>query len=80
MGLITRVVDAADVPAAGMDLAQELASAPRPVMAAAKQALNQGLDLNLQQGLELETRLSALISFAIIAKHHEHLGEKGNLP
>lgn len=62
MGLITRVVDAADLPAAGMDLAQKMASAPRPAMSAAKHAVNQGLDLGLQQGLELESRLSALIA------------------
>lgn len=61
LGLITRLADADEIPAAGMDLAQKLASAPRPAMAAAKRALAQGLDLNLEQGLELETRLSALI-------------------
>ena len=61
LGLITRVVDPGESLEAGMDLAQKLASAPRPAMAAAKKALAQGLDLNLQQGLELETRLSALI-------------------
>ncbi len=61
MGLITRLVDAGDLPAAGMGLAQELASTPRLAMAAVKQALSQGLDLNLEQGLELESRLSALI-------------------
>ena len=60
MGLITRVIDADELTAAGMDLAQKLASAPRPAMAAAKQALSQGLDLDLERGLELESRLSAI--------------------
>ena len=60
MGLITRVVDADELTAAAMDLAQKLASAPRPAMAAAKQALAQGLDLDLERGLELEARLSAI--------------------
>ena len=44
--------------AAGMDLAQRLASAPRAAMAGAKKALVQGLDLDLQQGLEMESRVS----------------------
>ena len=61
LGLITRVADAGELPEAGMDLAQKLASAPRPAMAAAKKALAKGLDLSLQQGLELETRLAAMI-------------------
>ena len=61
LGLLTRLADAGDIPAAGMALAQELATSPRPAMAAAKTALAQGLDLNLRQGLELETRLAALL-------------------
>ena len=61
MGLITRLVDVDDLAAAGMDLAETLASVPRPAMAAAKQALSRGLDLDLREGLELETRLSALM-------------------
>ena len=61
LGLITRLADVDDLPAAGMDLAETLASAPRPAMAAAKQALSRGLDLDLREGLELEARLSALM-------------------
>ena len=61
LGLITRMVDVDDLAAAGMDLAETLASVPRPAMAAAKQALSRGLDLDLREGLELETRLSALM-------------------
>jgi len=57
-GLVTRLVDSADLQAAGMDLAQRLASAPRAAMAGAKKALVQGLDLDLQQGLEMESRVS----------------------
>ncbi len=61
LGLITRLADADDLAAAGMDLAETLASVPRPAMAAAKQALSRGLDLDLREGLELEDRLSALM-------------------
>jgi enoyl-CoA hydratase len=62
LGMITRLVnrqaDSGGLLADGMDLAQRLASLPRAAMAAAKRALAQGPDLDLQQGLEMESRLS----------------------
>ncbi len=62
LGMITRLVnrqaDSGGLLADGMDLAQRLASLPRAAMAAAKRALAQGPDLDLQRGLEMESRLS----------------------
>lgn len=62
MGLITRLTDAGELPATGIDLAQQMATMPQPAMAVAKRALAQGLDLDLHQALALETRLSASLS------------------
>ena len=67
MGLITRLADAIELPAAGIDLAQQMATMPQPAMTFAKRALTQGLDLNLHQALALETRLSAGLLTAVLA-------------
>lgn len=55
MGLVDRVVEGDAVDAA-LELASQLAAGPREALALAKQAIDEGLDGTLADGLELEQR------------------------
>jgi enoyl-CoA hydratase/carnithine racemase len=57
MGLVDRVVPAGEVLATAVELARQLATGPREAMALAKQAIDEGLDGPLADGLGLEQRL-----------------------
>ncbi len=63
LGLVTRLVDAADLRAAALELGRQLAGGGRAAQASAqasaKAAIGEGLDRTLEDGLELERRLSA---------------------
>lgn len=56
-GLVHRVVPGEDVDEEADSLARELASRPPGVLAAAKTAILEGMDLPLEDGLRLEQRL-----------------------
>ena len=60
LGLVTQVVAPADLTAAAIDLARRLCQLPHELVARAKRAVNQGLDMSLAEGLELENRLHHL--------------------
>jgi enoyl-CoA hydratase/carnithine racemase len=59
MGLADAVVPDAEVYATAVAMARKLATGPPLALAAAKRAVDEGLDLPLQGGLELESRLFA---------------------
>ncbi|MBI2867922.1 MAG: enoyl-CoA hydratase/isomerase family protein [Chloroflexi bacterium] len=56
-GLVSRVVDDADLRKATTELAQQLAALPRPALAASKRCVIEGGELPLAEGLEMEKRL-----------------------
>ena len=60
LGLVTRLVPAAELAAAARSLARQLAQTGRErhIIASVKAAIRGGLDLTLGQGLELERRLA----------------------
>lgn len=58
LGLVTRLVHPEKLENTAWQLAEELAQRPAPSMKFAKQAIRQGLDLSLGNGLELEGRLA----------------------
>ena len=60
LGLLTQVVAPADVTPAAIDLARRLCQLPQKLVARAKRAVNQGLDMSLAEGLELERTLNDL--------------------
>ena len=60
LGLVHRVVPRERLGAEATALAQGLASTPRPVMAALKEAVHRGSDLPVDQALALEERLAHL--------------------
>lgn len=60
VGLVNRVVPAADLMAAALDLARTLAAGPTRALALAKQALNRGLSSTLWT--ELDTTLAAQLA------------------
>ena len=59
MGLVDRVVPAAEAEEAARILAASLAAGPPAATALAKRAVDEGLDLTLAEGLDLEQRLFA---------------------
>jgi enoyl-CoA hydratase/carnithine racemase len=59
MGLADAVVPDAEVYTTALAMARKLAAGPPLALAAAKRAIDEGLDLPLQGGLELESRLFA---------------------
>jgi enoyl-CoA hydratase/carnithine racemase len=59
MGLVDAVVPDDEVHATALAMARKFAAGPPLALAAAKRAVDEGLDLPLQQGLELESRLFA---------------------
>lgn len=60
MGLITRIVPSQELQDAAWELATDLAECPTPTMTHLKQAIRQGQDFTLKEGLELEWRLAQL--------------------
>ena len=58
MGLVNRVVPPGELLAAGIEMAQKIASYDPAVVRNVRQAVVKGLDLTLEQGLELERRLA----------------------
>jgi len=63
IGLADRVVPDADVLAAAREMASRFVSGPALALRAAKQAIDQGLDVDLASGLQLE-RLQFAALFA----------------
>ncbi|MGY1986209.1 enoyl-CoA hydratase/isomerase family protein [Blastococcus sp. SYSU DS0669] len=59
MGLADAVVPDAEVYDTALAMARKLAAGPPLALAAAKRAIDEGLDLPLEQGLDLESRLFA---------------------
>ncbi|MCZ2859775.1 enoyl-CoA hydratase/isomerase family protein [Blastococcus sp. VKM Ac-2987] len=59
MGLADAVVPDAEVYATALAMARKLAAGPPLALAAAKRAIDEGLDLPLDAGLDLESRLFA---------------------
>ncbi|MDE2779410.1 MAG: enoyl-CoA hydratase/isomerase family protein [Chloroflexota bacterium] len=58
LGLVTRTVAAADLEAAAWGLAEEFCGLPWPATGLVKQAIREGMDLSLEDGLALEQRLA----------------------
>jgi enoyl-CoA hydratase/carnithine racemase len=54
IGLVDKVVPDADVFTAALDLVRRYASGPAVALRAAKQAIDEGLDVDLGTGLEIE--------------------------
>lgn len=71
-GLITRVVPAARLCAQALELAQRLADAPAAALHGARQAIKQGAELSLAQGLRLEARLAGRLAHRTHALHAAH--------
>jgi enoyl-CoA hydratase/carnithine racemase len=61
IGLVDAVVPAAEVYAAAVAMAQKFAKGPALAMAAAKAAIDGGLDVDLASGLRLESHLFASV-------------------
>lgn len=59
LGMIDEVVPAEDVYATALRWAQQFANGPARALAAAKTAIDSGLDMDLDNGLRLETQLFA---------------------
>jgi len=62
MGLITRVISPESLGEAAWQLADSLARLPADAVAAMKQALRQGMDLDLPRALQLEGRIVARLA------------------
>jgi enoyl-CoA hydratase/carnithine racemase len=63
MGLVNRVVPAADVYATAQELAVRLAQGPALALRAAKEAIDHGMDVDLATGLDIErVRFAALFA------------------
>ena len=61
IGLVNQIVHAKDLMATVMDIAQEMASRGPIALRYAKEAINKGMDLTLEQGLCLEADLYFLL-------------------
>lgn len=57
MGLVSRVVSAADYLTEAIALAQKIAKSSRPVLQLAKEAVNKAYETHLQEGIYVERRL-----------------------
>lgn len=57
MGLVSRVVPAADYLTEAIALAQKIAKSSRPVLQLAKEAVNKAYETHLQEGIYVERRL-----------------------
>jgi enoyl-CoA hydratase/carnithine racemase len=62
MGLITRLTPPESLRDEAWRLADKLAELPTDAVAAMKQLLRQGMDLDLPKALELESRLAARLT------------------
>ncbi|MCH7737238.1 MAG: enoyl-CoA hydratase/isomerase family protein [Chloroflexi bacterium] len=62
MGLVTRLAPPESLRDEAWQLAGELAGLPTEAVAALKQALRQGMDLDLPRALELESRIAARLA------------------
>lgn len=62
LGVVARVVSVATLRAAAVDLAHRLCEVPPALIAGAKRAVNDGLDLPLAEGLALEQHMGELNS------------------
>jgi len=60
-GLVTRIVPAADVTTAALDLAARIAAMPPVAVRAAKEAVNRAFEVSLEAGLEFERRAFYLL-------------------
>ena len=60
-GLVTRLVPAADVVPAALDLAARIAAMPPVAVRAAKEAVNRAYEVSLEAGLEFERRAFYLL-------------------
>jgi len=58
LGLVTRTVAAADLESAAWGMAEELCGLPWPASGLVKQAIREGMNLSLADGLALEQRLA----------------------
>jgi enoyl-CoA hydratase len=61
LGLVNRVVPRRDLLPAAERLAKKILSHSQAAVRCAKQAINRGLDLSLEQGLDLEARLGGYV-------------------
>jgi enoyl-CoA hydratase len=61
LGLVNRVVPRRDLLPAAERLAERILSYSQTAVRCAKQAVNRGLDLSLEQGLDLEARLGGYV-------------------
>jgi enoyl-CoA hydratase/carnithine racemase len=61
LGLVNRVVHGTRLQLVALTVARRLCRVPRTVAASLKRAVNQGLDLPLDEGLALEARLAATL-------------------
>ena len=61
IGLINKVVSRAELLAEAESVARKVMSRSQVAVRYAKQAMNRGLDLSLEEGLEMENRLFALV-------------------
>jgi len=60
-GLVTRIVPAADVITAALELAARIAAMPPDAVRAAKEAVNRAFEVSLEAGLEFERRAFYLL-------------------
>jgi enoyl-CoA hydratase/carnithine racemase len=60
LGLITRITTPDELQGVAWQLAAKIADCPAPAVKYTKQAIRQGQDLSLEEGLELEGRLAQL--------------------
>ena len=60
-GLVTRIVPAADVITAALELAARIAAMPPEAVRAAKEAVNRAFEVSLEAGLEFERRAFYLL-------------------
>jgi enoyl-CoA hydratase len=61
IGLINRIVTRANLLSVAEDMARKIMSRSQIAVRYAKQAINRGLDLPLEQGLEMERELFAMV-------------------
>ena len=67
IGLVNQVVPYHDLVSAAGKMAKKIASCDPIAIRCAKEAINRGLDLSLEEGLEIERRLAALVLHTKVA-------------
>ncbi len=81
IGLVDRVVPAADVYATARELVGRYVGGPAYAVRAAKEAIDRGLEVDLESGLEIERMLfAALFATSDRATGMKHFVEKGKGP